>query len=245
MRQERLDDFQTLSRDRDLSRQVHRILRNAILEGAYPPGTELKQSELAKRFQISRGPVREAFHSLEEEGLLQSAVNLRATVTDLNPLDIAPIYGARIALETYAIRLTAAQPPEHLADEAQAALDLMAQTTKDGDRRGWTDAHFCFHSALTSGVGGIVSQTLDRYRWRCDRFVVYYHQTRPGARAVRLQEHIDLLDAVSAGERDKSAVLLARHLGLTASELLHDVGRECDQPIIDQASTAFALSEFS
>jgi len=50
--------------------EVQRVLRFAILNGKFPPGSQLRGAHLAAELGISRAPLREAFTRLEEEGLL-------------------------------------------------------------------------------------------------------------------------------------------------------------------------------
>src|SRR6185503_18284298 len=50
-------------------------LRAAILRGAYPPGTRLRQEELAAQYGASRVPIREALRTLEAEGLVTTVAN--------------------------------------------------------------------------------------------------------------------------------------------------------------------------
>ena len=59
-------------------------LRQAILNGSYVAGEQLRQDELAERFGTSRIPVREAFRQLEAEGLVTLVANKGAVVTTLS-----------------------------------------------------------------------------------------------------------------------------------------------------------------
>jgi DNA-binding GntR family transcriptional regulator len=61
-----------ISDPRRTSIDVHTHLRDLIISGALPPGTELKQAELARVFAVSRTPLREAFRMLQEEGLISA-----------------------------------------------------------------------------------------------------------------------------------------------------------------------------
>ena len=51
--------------------QIYIGLRHRIIRSEIPPGTALSEAEIARRFSISRQPVREAFIKLAEEGLLE------------------------------------------------------------------------------------------------------------------------------------------------------------------------------
>ena len=60
-----------------LSSTVTERLRELVIQGTYPPGTQLSEVELAERFGVSRGPIREAVQRLTQEGLLRSEPHRR------------------------------------------------------------------------------------------------------------------------------------------------------------------------
>jgi DNA-binding GntR family transcriptional regulator len=66
-----LPEIEPVSRE-STAAVIARQLRDAIMTGALPPGTQLGETELASRFQVSRGPLREAMQHLVSEGLLRS-----------------------------------------------------------------------------------------------------------------------------------------------------------------------------
>jgi DNA-binding GntR family transcriptional regulator len=80
-------------------------VRQAILAGVLPPGSRLRQEELAELFGTSRIPVREALRALEYEGLVSSEPHRGFTVTALDANDIEEVYELRILLESHALRL--------------------------------------------------------------------------------------------------------------------------------------------
>lgn len=82
-------------------------LLQAIDNGALPPGSRLRESELAKRFGISRTPVREALKRLEAQGLVTHEAHHGAVVASLNYSEITELYYLRGVLEGTAARLAA------------------------------------------------------------------------------------------------------------------------------------------
>jgi DNA-binding GntR family transcriptional regulator len=80
-------------------------LRNAIVQGLFPPGERLTEAYLADHLQVSRAPVREALASLEQEGLVCRTPGGGAVVARLTQSDIEEICTLRIALEVLAVRL--------------------------------------------------------------------------------------------------------------------------------------------
>src|SRR3989304_4865291 len=80
-------------------------LRDAILLGEFVPGQNLRLEEIAKRFDVSTTPVREALSDLADEGLVTIFPHRGAVVTRLSPEDLQDIYEIRATLEAMAARL--------------------------------------------------------------------------------------------------------------------------------------------
>src|SRR5919201_4778391 len=78
-------------------------IRQSITDGTLPAGTQLTETQLAERLEVSRGPVREAMQRLIQEGLLRAERHRGVFVTQLTTADIADIYIARAAIERTAV----------------------------------------------------------------------------------------------------------------------------------------------
>src|SRR5437868_5286132 len=91
-------DMDQPRRPRRLSVDVHEQLRDLIVQGELAPGIVLSQAELARQFGVSRGPVREAFRRLQEQGLITAEPDQRPRVTGFDPVGLDSLYGARITL---------------------------------------------------------------------------------------------------------------------------------------------------
>ena len=77
-------------------------LRAAILAGDIAPGTPITETALSARFDVSRGPLREALRQLIEEGLLVTVPYTGTHVASLSLEDVQEIYSLRTALEIFA-----------------------------------------------------------------------------------------------------------------------------------------------
>jgi DNA-binding GntR family transcriptional regulator len=71
--------------------QIFKRLRSEIVEGTLKPKEKIFEEDLAKRFNISRSPVREAFRILESEGLIRIVPRRGAYVSDIDEVDIEQI----------------------------------------------------------------------------------------------------------------------------------------------------------
>jgi DNA-binding GntR family transcriptional regulator len=224
-----------ISDPRQTSIQVHQHLRHLITSGTLPPGTELTQAELARLFLVSRTPLREAFRMLQEEGLIVAGPNQRGRVTELDVRELDQIYGARIALEGFAVRLTTGRLTEEEADEARATLARMLSAGQALDLPAWNRAHQHFHEVLVRRAGARTCRTITSFTELAERYLNTYHSSRPEAPAGRHREHQELLAAVLGTDGDESAFLLARHLEVTALSVLTDIAPGSDAIAVRQA----------
>jgi|SRR5579859_2382400 len=120
---------QPTSSDASLAASIRGRLREAILKGDFAPGAHLREVEVAARYQVSRGPVREALLQLEQEGLVLLRRNRGAIVARLSRADLEEVYSLRLALERLAV-LSAAQ---HGTDADFAELDAILHEFRGTD----------------------------------------------------------------------------------------------------------------
>ncbi|MDH6590031.1 DNA-binding GntR family transcriptional regulator [Streptomyces sp. SAI-133] len=203
--------------------EIHDHLRRLILEGRLPPGAELKQAELARAFDVSRTPLREAFRMLQEEGLIDADINHRGRVTSFDAADLDCLYAARISLEALGVRVSAGRLTRQEVQEASARLHDMDRAEQGGDAVAWHEAHRAFHGLLVARCTPTVLRTITSYAERSERYVRAAQSRHRDAFARRRQEHYDLFAAVAAGEAGRAARLIAGHLSATAYRVIEDL----------------------
>lgn len=197
---------------RTLQEAIVDRLREAILSGEHPPGTQLRQEALAASLGVSRIPLREAFRQLEAEGLVEIAPHRGAVVTGLSPEEVRDVFGLRRTLEA---RLLRASIPL-LADEDFRTLDAVQSAFADaiarGDASQWGALNARLHLALyararlprtLSIVAGLL-QTSERYT----RLQL---ATREAWRRAE-QEHAQLIVLARARDVEGACALLDRHI---------------------------------
>ena len=105
---------------------VQRI-RDEIIRGHFSPGERLPLRDLAKQFNVSTQPIRQALSELEAEGLVKSEARKGAFVTSLTPAELDDIYEIRATLEAMATKVAVS----HLTD---GTLDRLDQLIVEIDR---------------------------------------------------------------------------------------------------------------
>lgn len=133
-----------------------RQLRDEILAGTLEPGQRLIEDQIRLRFDISRGPLREALRLLTQQGLVEHSPRRGARVTELSDTDVDQLFGIRLALEQHAVRSTFPRPTAPGDDElaaVEAWLGRMQAAERDGDVLAKDDAHRAFHAAVVALAG--------------------------------------------------------------------------------------------
>ena len=143
------------------SRTLHIFerLRGEILNGHLRPGTRLHLADLAKRFSVSLGAVREALSRLVADGLVIAHDRRGFRVSPVSAEDLRDVTETRIAIEGMALRRAIADGDAAWEAEIIASLHVLTRATPDMLRDpklaqpDWVGLHERFHRALISACG--------------------------------------------------------------------------------------------
>jgi DNA-binding GntR family transcriptional regulator len=203
---------------------VHRMIREAILDGSLAPGEAMSQVALADELGVSRTPLREALRMLQSEGLIDSEPNRRVKVAPLSLEDVEELAAIRISLEVTALRLSVPQmTPEDLG-QLEGYMAEMAHHAADDDYGRWYIPHQAFHRALTARAGTRFDSLLGQLFEHAERYRRMHFGRSLSKQAT--VDHREILDACKAGDRDLAAAALARHLARTAFGIFDIVDEE-------------------
>jgi DNA-binding GntR family transcriptional regulator len=137
----------TCMRDR-----IRDVLVARILDGTYPAGTQLKELTLAREFNVSQTPIREALRELEGSGLVTSERFRGTRVRGADSAEMRESYELRMMLEVRSARLAAPYSEELLADLEGCMQDMeLGVQTNDAER--YIGAALRFHRRLVEGSG--------------------------------------------------------------------------------------------
>src|SRR5690554_5647544 len=110
-------------------------IQQAIVEGEIPAGSKISEPGLAKRFAVSRAPLREALARLERCHLIERIPNAGARVVTLTPQGLLALYQIREELEGLACRLAAENMDDAEIQQVQELLNqhLDTQRVREGE----------------------------------------------------------------------------------------------------------------
>jgi len=132
--------------------RIREVLVSRILDGTYPAGTQLKELYLAREFDVSQAPIREALRELEGSGLVTSERFRGTRVRGADFKEMRESYELRITLETRAVELAAPYPAALLADLGKYTRGMEAAVKAD-DSEAYIDHALLFHRRLVESSG--------------------------------------------------------------------------------------------
>src|SRR5499427_10034307 len=113
-------------------------LREEIIRGTIPEGTQLRQDAIASQYRVSRIPVREALRQLDAEGLITIVPNRGAVVPALSPDDIEELFSIRALLEPEVLKLSIPSLTKEDFSEADAVLrKYVSELRRDDHVSSW------------------------------------------------------------------------------------------------------------
>ena len=134
-------------------------LHDEILDGRLPAGSRLRETELAERFGVSRGPVRDALRDLARRGLVVDLPRRGTFVSSLTETDLEEVYVLRRAIEEVAVRLAISKASEaDVAEMFTVLAEAEAAYGRDDLAAAW-EADMAFHRSYCrlSGNGRLLA----------------------------------------------------------------------------------------
>ena len=123
------------------------MILERILTGVYEPGERLVETRLAKEFETSQVPVREALRELEVLRFVESEPFRGARVRAVSRAEMVEIFPVRSAIEEVAVRLATVQLDGDV-EELERHLGAMEKAAADGDLQEQVDSDVAFHRTI-------------------------------------------------------------------------------------------------
>ncbi|WP_150522751.1 GntR family transcriptional regulator [Roseibium sediminis] len=176
-----------LDHSASITPQITRILRERIIQSDLQPGDRISETEVARTYDISRQPVREAFIKLADQGLLEIRPQRGTIVTRIGYFAVLDARFLREAIEADICKILAANPNPILISELRRQLDVQ-QALAPENADGFIRLDERFHRTLAEAAGkasawrqieGLKSQ-MDRVRYlslrefRVDKLIIQH-----------------------------------------------------------------------
>lgn len=191
---------------------VIQSIREAVRQGELAQGERLVVADIAQRYGVSVGPVREAIRRLTGEGLLEFAPHRGASVRAYSERDVREIFQVREAIEGYAAKLAAENI--HRADYAKRLEDCRKRlhATVHASVEELSKVRQQFHDLIYEfGGNAAIKEAAERLTFPVNRLV--FNELTGRARAsASLKEHDEVIDAILAGDAVRAERAMRSHL---------------------------------
>ncbi|AYD03650.1 FCD domain-containing protein [Neorhizobium sp. NCHU2750] len=209
-----------LLRTHSLPMVLEQEILAVLLGGELAPGDHLNEKDLASRFGISRGPVREALRSMESSGLIEQVPNRGFFVRQLTTQQAYDLYDVRAVLFGLAGKLLARRITEKEATRLATFIADMDAATAANDFDSYVPLNFAFHEFIVQNAGntalaqqylGLVKQ-LRLYRTRSLHHVASMHASQV--------EHHKMVDALIRRDPEEAQRTHHRHVEAAKERLI-------------------------
>jgi DNA-binding GntR family transcriptional regulator len=190
---------------------ISAALRQQISSGVLKPGP-VRIIHLARQFNVSAVPIREALQQLAAEGLVSFDQYKSVIVNSLSVADMREIYEMRIALEPLAVTLAVPviqQDPEVLGS-LRSMVDEMGECVSDHGR--WLELNSAFHWGTYNVLDKPRLLRTVRSLWNAVEPYLRVYVIAALSLADANEEHRAMLAAITAGDKAQAADLLRQHL---------------------------------
>ncbi len=195
---------------------VYEDLRSRILRLDLPPDTTLSRNDLARQYNVSLSPIREALQALEHDGLVHIRPQSGTVVTRIDQRQLRQTQFLRVAVETELVRRLAENPPVVAVNRAQAIVDMQATLAEDLDQMDlFSELDRSFHRTLFEAadiedVYNMVARRLGHLS-RCQRLELPW----AGKMQSIVTAHREILAGIT--QKDPEAAAHAMRLHLTGT----------------------------
>jgi DNA-binding GntR family transcriptional regulator len=198
-----------------LARRTFDSIKADIIGGQLAQGTKIVESDLALKYGISRGPLREAIHRLEQIKLIVRIPHAGSRVVTLDTKMMGDIYTARESLEGMAARLAARLMTDVEINALSALLDQHEANISETEgkvyfqREGDIDFHFRIAAAsqnqwILENLNGELYQLIRMCRHQSGQF--------PARAQTALNQHRQIAAAIAQRDEELAEILMRRHI---------------------------------
>jgi DNA-binding GntR family transcriptional regulator len=181
--------------------RIRDVLVARILDGTYPAGLQLKELSLAKEFNVSQAPIREALRELEGTGLVTSERYRGTRVRGADSIEMRESYELRLMMEVRSIERSLPLSAK-MSEQLQLCISKMSDAVTRGDSEQYIDWALNFHRSLVEmGGNGTFLKLWDSLHWDVRGRIALRRLAALGAGlAPMVAMHVRLLQSLRDGE---------------------------------------------
>jgi DNA-binding GntR family transcriptional regulator len=194
---------------RTIREQVVERLRNDVMGQVFEPGESLREFALAKRYAVSRSPIRDALLQLTQEGLLVATPNCGVKVASLMDDEVQPlVVDIRLRVEKFALDRVMKNVSETALALLRERLDRNHTACREGVLSNIIKSDMDFHEAIVEEGG---SEKLIGL-WKQVTSSMMLHYERHGDWIESYHEHVAIFEAIERGDRKGAKAALVTNI---------------------------------
>lgn len=190
--------------------QLYRLLRERIVRTELLPGEVISETEIARFYDVSRQPVREAFIKLAEAGLVQIRPQRGTMITRISAEAVMDARFVREAIEADVVRLVAEKSDEAIRKELAQQIEHQKRVAEN-DNDAFVKLDELFHRTLAEMAGKAYAwRVVEEVKAQMDR--VRYLSVEKVHMRLLINQHVAIVEGINAGNPLAAETAMRQHL---------------------------------
>lgn len=194
------------------SQQLCEAIEEDIVYGRLTPGSRLDETQLGRRFGVSRTPIREALLQLASSGLVEIRPRRGTVVAEVGPQRLYEMFETMAELEAACARLASRRMTDAERDAFRNAHEACRDAADKLDSAAYFDLNERFHQTLYDGSHNSFLVAQARALQRRLRPYRRLQLRVPKRVSDSFREHESIVDAVYAGDPERAAECIRGHV---------------------------------
>jgi DNA-binding GntR family transcriptional regulator len=233
-----------IKNSKSIRQKIYDHLREQLLNGEILPHQHLVEARIAKEIGTSRTPIREALHSLELEGLIESIPRVGYVVKAIREDEVEEICEIRAAIEGVGARWAMEKAPQKLIADLKKNISASEEKVAHGEPKAFVELDAQFHEIIARLSGSRrlqeLGQTLRRHMLRYRIQSIYLMDNVSRA----IQGHKGILEAMEKGDPEGVNRAIKYHLEQSKKDILRYAfkeGAKTEGPVEGSSSSLNSL----
>ncbi len=211
-----------------LAELVTAKIRELIITGEFKPGQQLKEEELCEIFAISRPPIREAFKTLEANGLVSRRPRRGVSVVEFTAKDVEEVYTIVAMLYQKATDMAMEVMTDNSLDLLAAHIEIMEKSVRADppNLRDYQAAHIAFHETIMELAGNERMQAMEK-QLRYQLTIFSYKSLQDQDHLLSsLDYHRRIFEAIRDKDKEQALTLVNEHIIMAINLLVRKMSGE-------------------
>lgn len=207
---------------------IYENLKEEIIMGHLRPGERIVISDVAKRYNVSPMPIREAINRLQQDGFVEVVPHVGARVTSIDLEKHKELMLIRTELEALAVKLSTPFIDEKALARLDEILQEMEEHVKDNDHKKYGKLNVEFHLLIYGASPYKILYEMITTLWGRSEYSRSIFEKIPARNAASLAEHKDMVEAIKKGDGDKAAEILREQKKVSTAMHIEYLKQETD-----------------